>query len=208
MFRAMSAPPAPPVAERVARMMRALHEAVAAQRLGGLLWGNIPVPLMQLIIARITAIRDRFTRLASRVVAGNYVPRRFAPRRQPVVHKPRQPSPFQRRGWLDALLPGAVAAPYRGGLLALFQEPEMVALIQAAPGPMARILRPLCWMLKLKPPEILANPRRPAGAPPPPPPPRYQPPPPPPPPLPGPGNTLGLHPIQLAPPRPDPPKPA
>ena len=201
----MSAAP-PTLIERLAWFVRALYEAIGGQNLGGVLGGRIPVALMLPILARISTFRDRFTRLAGRIVAGTYVPRRTTPRRTPVARKPRQESPFQKFGWLDALLPRAMAALYRGELHALLQHPEMAALIEVAPAPMARLLRPLYWMLKLKPPEILANPRRPAGTPPPVPP-KYRPPPPPAPPLPGPANTLGLYPIQLGPIRP-PPKPA
>jgi hypothetical protein len=189
--------------DRVTRFVRNLCDVVGGQALGGVLGGRIPGPLISVINERIKTLRDRFHRLAGRIIAGTYAPRRFTPRRQPGARAPRQESPFRKRGWLDALLPAAVAAPYRGGLIALLQQPEMAALIAAAPEPMARILRPLCWALKLKPPEILAIPRRPAGVPPPVPP-RYQPPPPPPPPIPGPANTLGLHPIQLLPMRPKP----
>lgn len=166
---------------------------------------RLPGPVVSFVIWRLQNIRQRFARLAASIVAGTYKPRRYTPRTATAPRKPRPPSPIpQKFGWLDTWLPEASAI--RGHLLHHMQQPEMLALIAAAPGPMARTLRPLFWMLKLKPPAILPNPRRPAGTPPPPPPPAYQAPPPraPAPPVSGPPNTLGLHPIQLAPLRPPP----
>jgi hypothetical protein len=194
MFLIMSAPPTPTLAERLAFMVLALCHAIGGQYLGGPLGGKIPVPLMLLITERIKNTRDRFARLAERLVAGTYVPRRFAPRQKPLAPKPRRPSPFRQFGWLDELLPQAVAQQHRAHLQHLLQEPEMLALIEAAPAPIARIIRPLCWMLKVRPPPVLPNPRRPAGIPPSPAPAAYRPPPPrPPAPAPSPpANTLGL----------------
>jgi hypothetical protein len=203
----MSAPPPSALFAALAFVVRAMCEGIAGQYRGGPLGGSIPGPLIAVINERIKGIRDRLIRLAERIVAGTYVPRRTAPpRRRPVTETPRLETPFRKRGWLDAMLPAAVAQQYRGHLLALLRHPEMAALVAVAPAPMAGILRPLCWALKLKPPAILATPRRPAGTPPPVPP-EYQPPPPPPPPIPAPSNTLGLHPIQLLAMTP-PPKPA
>ena len=48
----------------------------------------------------------------------------------------------------------------RAALCHLFQDPEMIALMQAAPGAMRRPIRSLCWMLGTTPPSILARPRR------------------------------------------------
>jgi hypothetical protein len=66
-----------------------------------------------------------------------------------------------------------VAAEWVRTLLA---EPEMAALLAAAPGPMWRTLRPLCRMLGVERPAMLAPPPRPAT----PKPPKPKPPPPPP----------------------------
>ena len=59
---------------------------------------------------------------------------------------------------LAELLPDAPR--YRGFLLGLIHEPETQKLIAAAPAEMARLLRPICWMLKAEPPDFLARPRR------------------------------------------------
>jgi hypothetical protein len=50
---------------------------------------------------------------------------------------------------------------YRNWLETLLRDPEMVALMAAAPASAARLIRPLCWMLRVEPPEILALPPRP-----------------------------------------------
>jgi hypothetical protein len=203
----MLAPPLPVLVRHFTALVQRLVLAIGLHRVGGVLHGQVPGPLVAPISERIKAFCNRFARLAARIVAGSYRPRRTAgpPHRKPLAPRPWQATPFRKSGWLDAMLPPEVAREYRAGLFGLLQEPEIAALVRAAPGPMGRILRPLCWMLKLKPPEILARPRR--GTEPPAPVP-YQPPPPPAPPLPGPANMLGLSPIQLAPPPGAPPKPA
>ena len=124
---------------------------------------------MPLIQRRINEIQFRFTRLAGRIATGTYKLRRGSPRRGTIAAKPRPDSPFRKQGWLAELLPPSIAAPLRGGLRSLLNNPEMAALIAAAPAPMARIFRPLCWALKYKAPPIPARPRpqpRPAAPPP------------------------------------------
>ena len=186
--------------ERLAILVRILCGAIGGQILGRVFWGRIPAPLALLLTERLKTIRDRFASLAARIVAGTYTARRYAPRPTQIAAKPPRETPFRQKfGWLGPLLPEA--AQHRSHLLALFQEPEMLALIAAAPAPMARLLRPLFWMLKLQPPPVLANYRRRAGTPPPAAA-AYRPPPP----APAPPNTLGLQLVQLAPGAP--PKPA
>jgi hypothetical protein len=138
--------------------------------------GRLAVPLSILIFGRIKAVRQRFDRLVARLAAGTYVPRHAAPRRQPASRAPRRPNPLPHKsGWLLALVPEAVQ--YRAQLEHHLRDPEMAALLAAAPAPMARVLRPLCWWLGITPPAILsgrraarpkppaAPPRRPAAAP-------------------------------------------
>ena len=78
---------------------------------------------------------------------------------------PSNPLP-QKFGWLLKLVPEAVG--YRSQLENLLRDPEMAALLAAAPTAMRRPLRSLCRMLGLPPPEILALPPRPKPPPPPP----------------------------------------
>ena len=200
--------PAPPLPIRfLGFLVRAMSVTLDRHQIGRVVGSKLPPPLAILLFGRISQIRDRFNRLVESILAGTYKPRPYVarePRKNPQPKRETPPRP--KFGWLDELLPEAVAREHRADLAGMLHHPETLALIEAAPGPMSRLLRPLCWMLKLKPPEVLANPRRPAGTPPPAPKP-YVKPPPPPPPIPGPANTLGLHPHQFAP-MPPPPKTA
>ena len=131
--------------------------------------GLLAMPLKNLILSRLVAIRQRFERLQARIAAGTYKPRRASatPRRRPANPGPRQPNPLPDTfGWLVTLLPGvemycANIAASRSWLVHLLQDPEMATLMQAAPASIARTLRPVCWMLRITPPPILALPRRP-----------------------------------------------
>ena len=164
-------------AERFARILAGLTGAVVTRIHFGL-----SQLLIGLIIDRIRGLKQRFARIAARVGAGTYAPRRFASRPQ-AEPKPRPPSQLpQKFGWLLKLVPPAVGA--RSQLQSLLRDPEMAALIAAAPTSLGRPLRSLCWMLGLRPPEIQAlpaTPRKPRQKPPPAPEaPAPEPPPPPP----------------------------
>ena len=54
------------------------------------------------------------------------------------------------RGWLITLVPEA--AHYRNHLQSPLQDPEIIALMAAAPTAMVRPLRSLWWMLRITPP--------------------------------------------------------
>jgi hypothetical protein len=119
-------------------------------------WG-LPLSLIALIIDRIRGINQRVASLAARIGAGDHLPRRFAPRRPPAAPRPRAPAKLpQKFGWLLPLVPDAVG--YRSQLENLLRDPEMAALLAAAPASLSRPLRSLCWMLRLTPPDILARP--------------------------------------------------
>jgi hypothetical protein len=149
-------PPAP--AERFATLLLRLSHAVAARSGGGLL----SFALIALIVTRIRTIKQLFAGLAARIQAGTYQPRRFAPRRT----APGRPPPVDKLpktfGWLLPLVPDAAA--FGAQLQALLGDPEMAALIAAAPEAMRRPLRSLCRMLAVLPPPILARPKPPAPA--------------------------------------------
>ena len=192
-----AAPPTP--LQRVAFLVNHLMRIIGVLYLGSPQGGRIPRPLLALANQRLAAFREQFARLAASILAGTYRPRRFTPRPGIAPGKPRTETPLRRQGWLTDHLPNSVAAPLRGGLLHLLEDPETQALIAAAPAEMARLFRPLCWMLKLKPPQILARARRPAGTPPPAPHPYVPPPAPiPGPAIPGPASTRPLRPIRIA----------
>ncbi len=148
-------PPRPTPAESFATLLQWLTKAVVAM-MGG---ERLPLQLIGLITDRIRRIKQRFTHLAARVAAGKYVPRHPAtpPRRRPGQAPPPPDGLPRKFGWLLKLVPDAVQ--YRGQLENLLRDPEMAALLAAAPGPMARPLRSLCNMLGLVQPEILAPPR-------------------------------------------------
>jgi hypothetical protein len=112
-----------------------------------------------LILNRIRDINHRFARIAARISAGTYVPhRRAAAARQQA--KPRRKSPLpQDFAWLVKLV--QETAVYGSQLQALFRDPEMAALLAAAPAPLRRPLRSLCRMLGVAPPPILALPAKP-----------------------------------------------
>jgi hypothetical protein len=141
----------PTPAERFATLLLWLVRAVDSQRL----IGRLAMPLMILIVTRIREIRQRLTRLAARVAAGTYSPRASGGPRpgRPPGSRNRLPGEF---AWLLKLVPEAAASASQ--LQFLLADPEIAALIATAPVPMGRALRPLFWMLGLRPPPILAPP--------------------------------------------------
>src|SRR5271167_3276302 len=152
----MPAPPIPSATERFATLLRWLTQSVAAMSGGD----RLAFPLIGLIVDRIRGVKQRFADLAAQIGAGSYVPRRTAPRGKPSARKPPQPSRLPRKfGWLLPLVPDATG--FRSQLEYLLRDPEMAALLAAAPASLGRPLRSLCWMLRLPPPDILAPPKRP-----------------------------------------------
>jgi hypothetical protein len=157
-------PPQPPprtLAEKFVAILLRLGGAVDTKCMFGPL--PAPLPVVMLVMARIREIREHVRHLAERIAAGTYKSRRpsAAPRRKPAnPRRPRQPSPLPTRfNWLEPLFPEA--QPARAALSHLFQDPEMLAAIATAPDALRRPLRSLCWMLGLRPPAVLARPRRP-----------------------------------------------
>src|SRR5271156_1023103 len=150
-------PDAPPItpAEKFAAMLRWLGQCVAAMSGGD----RLSYFLIGQIITRIRIINQSFARLAARIRAGKYVRRIVtAPRRG--AAKPRPPNPLPSHfGWLLPLVPEAMGS--RSHLEYLFRDPEMVALMAAAPASMRRPIRSLCHMLGVSPPDILALPVKP-----------------------------------------------
>ena len=155
----MPVPPTPTPAETFASILWCLTQAVVTRTAFGL-----SQPLINLIVTRIRDAKQAFARLAARIQAGSYAPRRRAstPPRPPAVRKPRPPpNPLARKfGWLLPLVPGAVV--FGGQLDSLLRDPEMAALLAAAPVSLRRPIRSLCWMLRVEPPKILARPAKPA----------------------------------------------
>jgi hypothetical protein len=163
----MPTPPPRSPAERFAALLLCISQAVG-KRTGWGLHGWV----IALITNRVRGIKQRFARLAARIAAGSYVPRQAAVAaaattpsrppidRPPIDRKPRQKNPLpQKFGWLAKLIPEAVC--YGSQLEHLFRDPEMAALLEAAPEPMRRTLRPLCHMLGVRLPPPIALPAKP-----------------------------------------------
>ncbi len=112
---------------------------------------------VMLILARIQSLPQRLQAIADRLAAGTLRPAAPPVSRSPST-KPRPPT----QSWPDRM-PGSHAwlvrlslpfAPFGTQLAHLLRDPEMQALIQAAPQ-VRRLFRPLCCMLGctvLKPP--------------------------------------------------------
>jgi len=154
----MSTPlPLPGIVERLGGFLRHIGLTLA----GRVSWTTLSPLLVARVTKRFREIKLRFERIEALVRAGKYTPRhRSAPSSPGARKPPPPPDPGMREfGWLEHLLPDI--AMLRGNLLGILRHPEMVTLIEAAPAPLVRPLRSLCWMLKLEPPPILALPRRP-----------------------------------------------
>jgi hypothetical protein len=113
-----------------------------------------------LIVYRLRGIKQRFARVADLIREGKFVRRRSSTRRSTAARPPRPPDKRRPKfGWVAPLVPEAASC--RTHLRNLLLDPEMAALIAAAPVSLGRPLRSLCWMIGLRPPPILAPPKRP-----------------------------------------------
>ncbi len=157
--------PTLPPAERFARIMRNVAEALAAQQKEGRFVG----PLLVLAWNRLCSTGARVMALAAAYYAGTL---RLRPARErpfrpchrappaapgaaapPAAEKPKLPSGF---GWL---LGRARVTFGRSQMEYLLAQPDMQDLIAAVP-PIAHHLRPVCRMLGVTPPPGLFPPRR------------------------------------------------
>jgi len=146
-------------AERLAALLLSLVRAVDSRRLTG----RLATPLFILIFNRIRGIKQIFGRLAARIAAGRFSARCASKR--PLAEQPHAKPPSRAKNplprgvaWLIKLVPEAAAHASR--LRSLLADPEMLALLAAAPAPMRRPLRSLCHMLGVEPPPMLAPPAR------------------------------------------------
>ena len=131
-------PPATPT-QAFAGLIDGLCRAVARSGAAGLLGG----PLALLIWSRLRRLAAQVAALAARIDAGRH--RRY-PSRRPARPAPRRRAPRvlpHSRAWLLRLVPEAASGGSQ--LRHLLAEPEMAALLEAAPQ-MRRLLRPLCHM--------------------------------------------------------------
>ena len=153
-----------PPAVRFAAIISLLREIV-----GAVGYRTVDPPLNIAVYKRLCAFARRFAQILAQPPRPT-PPQSASPRQHPRAQRPK-PAPRAvklptRFGWLPRLYPGH-QIPGAGGQLAhLLTEPDMIALIKDRPS-LARILRPLCHMLRLTPPPYLAlppktTPRKPA----------------------------------------------
>ena len=119
--------------------------------------GQLARPLVALIVHRLILMRQAIARAIARIAAGKIAPRKSGgprPGRRPGTPNRLPTSP----AWLIKLVPETAAAAWQ--LRSLLADPEIAALLAAAPGQMSRPLRSLCRMLDVEPP--LPPPPRPA----------------------------------------------
>lgn len=142
--------------ERFVWFVKALTHAVVTRNL---YFQVMPQAHTRWVIERLMALRDKLHRLARRIEAGTYRPRKGFTRRPADNPRPRPEQRVPRqRGWLAAHLPEA--GQLRAILRDLINDAETQKLIAAAPVEMRRILGPACWMLDYRPPNLPALPRR------------------------------------------------
>jgi hypothetical protein len=118
-------------------------------------------PPLLLVHAWLGRLVQRFAALVARAEAGTLRPPRRGRHRSPAENPPVKPRPRwpQNFAWLIKMLPYQ-AACFGSQLQHQFSQPEMVALLEAAPQA-GRLLRPLCRMLAIDLPPALRLPPRP-----------------------------------------------
>ena len=150
------APPLPP-AERLARIIDDVCKAAAARAPRGFL----AIPVLMLLWARLKRMSLRITRLVARAATGTLRTTPRASPRQPLSRRPPANPPRRlprRAGWLCQPVPAACA--YASQLQHLLSEPDMLALLDTAPG-IERLLRPFCRMLGVARPKLPPRPTAP-----------------------------------------------
>jgi hypothetical protein len=158
-------PPPRNLTERFDLLIRRLCDAVAIQS------AKHPflTPLLVLVWARLRRISRRFAALVARMEAGHLKPPR-PPNPDPARTRPPRPPPPQppfpsSPGWLLHYVRLEAAATASLIRHMLEHDPEMRALLEAAPQ-LGRILRPLLGMVSRDPlPARLIRPPRPAPTP-------------------------------------------
>jgi hypothetical protein len=146
-----------PLAHWLTLLVAGLRQAAAA-RAGR---DHAVAPLVTLLWTRLARLTARFDALVARLTAGHpAAPTR--PRTRSAATVPARKAPVaglrlpRSHTWLIRLLPGE-AASYGSQLQAMLADPQMAALLAAAPEA-GRILRPLCRLLAITPEGLLALP--------------------------------------------------
>jgi hypothetical protein len=174
---------APLISTPAERLATVFGWILAAARRGLLdnrakLEGPVQTLLYTLIGRKITQTRDRLIRLAARIQAGwIYQPHPYGPRKsaaEKAERPPRAKNPLTTGShWLLRAAPGPDMGAANDSLYKLLHEPEIAAVLAAAPVPAWRILRSVCWALGVRKPAILGpskppKPGKPLDHPPPP----------------------------------------
>ncbi len=151
----------PSAVGRFALIIGALHQAVAAR-------GPVIGAIVCLICTRLSRTGQRFAKLAARVRSGALPAAARAGCRPATSRSSDRQAERLPRGfaWLFRLVPHST--PFGSQLNHLLSDPEMKALLEAAPQ-MGRLLRPLCQMLGIRlsdHPLLQRTPRRRDAAPP------------------------------------------
>ncbi len=151
-------PPPPPLASRCATILAMLCAAVAARAARQ---ASVR-PLLVQLWGALRRLSGRLESLAARVQAGRLPAARPASR-TPRPDRPRPPRPRLPAGFAWLVRQAPETAPYGAQLQALLDDPDLAALLQAAPQA-GRLLRPLCRMLGVRPGPALALKRPPPPA--------------------------------------------
>jgi len=149
----------PTPAQRFSAILNGLVRAVDSRAHTG----QLARPLVALIVHRLILMRQAIARAIARMAAGKISPRKSGGPRP--GRKAGTPNRFPTSpAWLIKLVPEAAAGASQ--LRHLFTDPEISALLAAAPASLARPLRSLCRMLDVELP--IPKPPRPAKPKPPP----------------------------------------
>jgi hypothetical protein len=145
-----------PPAERFAALIAFLREII-----GIVGYRQVNPPLNIAVYKRLGYFLRRFNEILAQPARPAQPPRTprphcRAPRPQPNPSAVKLPTRF---GWMHHLYPGHQIPGASSQLAHLLIEPDMIALLNDHPG-LARLLRPLCHMLRIKPPPHLARTRQ------------------------------------------------
>jgi hypothetical protein len=154
----MVSPTAPPgLAKTFGLIIDGLRRAAAVRMAAD---PSVRPPLL-LVHAWLGRLVQRFAALVARAEAGTLRPPRRGRQRSPDKSPPGEKRPRwpQNFAWLIRMLPYQ-AACFGSQLQHQFSQPEMMALLEAAPQA-GRLLRPLCRMLAVELPPALRLPPRP-----------------------------------------------
>ena len=161
----MTPNPLPPIP--VLERTRAVFRHLAMNLPPCLPWTGM-TPAIMLQFVSLNAAWRLFLRIIEQVRTGTYkhrTPRKPSdeprPERQASERKPLPPGAVPKKfGWFVRFVPESLR-PFGGNFTHLVQQPEIAAIIAQAPEALGRPLRTLCWAFGVKPPAIIAPPKRP-----------------------------------------------